>query len=146
MKDLLVKVAREEHKAAKLALVIFLGDTARKFARYIFLSRHKGDFGVIQYEDCIDAIAYMALKRAITPITALIPAQPDVKKYWFGLDIETVKGLFTFNNEKFARAEGLSELHVGQSADICTFQVQNMTKVIVCGAIDIYNDTVKNIK
>ena len=146
MKDLLVKVAREEHKAAKLDLVTFLGDTTRKFARYIFLSRHKGDFGVIQYEDCIDAIAYLALKRAITPITTLIPAQPDVTKYWFGLDIETVKGLFTFNNEQFARAEGLSELHVGQGADICTFQVQNMTKVIVCGAIDIYNDTIKKHK
>lgn len=143
MKALLAEVAKEEHEAAKLCLVNFLCDTTRKFARYIFLSRHKGDFGVVQYEDCIDAIAYLALKRAITPITTTIPAPPEIEKYWFGMDVESVKSLFTFNNEQFARAEGRSELHINQGADLCTNTVQNMTKVIICGAIDVYNASIK---
>lgn len=140
---MLADVAKEEHKAAKLCLVTFLCDTTRKFARYIFLSRHKGDFGVVQYEDCIDAIAYLALKRAITPITTIIPANPEIEKYWFGMEVESVKRFFTFNNEQFARIQGLSELHINQGADMCTNTVQNMTKVKICGAIDVYNASIR---
>ena len=140
MKALLADTTKEEHKAAKLCLVNFLCDTTKKFARYVFLSRHKGNFGVIQYEDCINAIVYLVFKRAITPITTTIPANPEIENYWFGMEVESVKGLFllfTFNNEQFARAEGLSELHINQGADMCTNTVQNMTKIIICGAISI---------
>jgi hypothetical protein len=146
MKDLMTATAVEEHKAAIFGLVNFMCDSIRKFANYIFLSRHKDDIGVVQYEDCIDAIAFLAFKKAITPRTT-IPAPPDYKKYWFGLDVAYVeKELFTFDDVQYARAEGNRDLYLNQGADLCTKAVQNMTKIIICGAIDVYFEAINKQK
>ena len=111
MKDLLTDTAVEEHKAATHSLVSFLCDACKKFATYIFLSRHKNDIGIVQYEDCIDAIAFLAFKKAITPATTL-PTPPDIEKYWFGLDAKYVEEqFFVFDDKHLEKAEGLREIH-----------------------------------
>ena len=146
MKDLLTETAVEEHKAATHSLVKFLCDTTKKFANYIFLSRHKNDIGIVQYEDCIDAIAFLALKKAITPVTNL-PAPPDNEKYWFGLDVKYVEEqFFIFEDKHLEKAEGLREIHVNQGAHLCAMSVRTMAKIIICGAIDVFHECARKQK
>ncbi len=146
MKDLLTETAVEEHKAATHSLVKFLCDTTKKFANYIFLSRHKNDIGIVQYEDCIDAIAFLAFKKAITPVTTL-PTPPNTDKYLFGLSLDYIEqNFFTFEHKHIEMAEGLREIHANQGAHLCTMSVRTMAKVIICGAIDVFNETIRKQK